>query len=255
MRYPHKLFWLTLVTLLVVLIGAQGCAPKYSDYDAFVQKPRPLVTATEYRVAPPDVLTFASKFVREINGNTQMIRPDGVVTLPLLGDTYVAGKTCAEISREIEAMARQFYAEADVTVRVAQFNSKKIFVFGEVYQPGPYQYNGANRVLDTLAKAQPTRLADPSKISVLRPNEEGEMIRRMTIDLNAMVKRGDTALDVVLEEGDILYIPPTPLAAVGLGIQQLLLPIQPASQAVSGTAGIEQNIYGTTYGRGGQGYE
>src|SRR5690606_1815419 len=128
MRHLNKLTWLPLVTLLVVLLTAQGCAPKYSDYDAFVKTPRPIVTATEYRVAPPDVLTFASKFVREINGNTQMIRPDGVVTLPLLGDIYVAGKTCADIGREIEGLANQYYAEADVTVRVAQFNSKKIFV-------------------------------------------------------------------------------------------------------------------------------
>ena len=242
---------LTLAMLLVAILTGLGCAPKYTDYDAFVKRPRPVVTAVEYRVAPPDVITFSSKIVREVHGNTQQIRPDGVVTLPLLGDAYVAGMTCGEIARQLQDKAREFYADADVTVRVAQFNSKKVFVFGEVASPGPYQYHGANRVLDTLAKAQPTRLADPAKIAILRPNEEGELVRRMTINLDDMVKRGDTSLDAVLEEGDIIYVPPTPLAAVGLGLQQLLLPIMPASQAVSGTASVEQNVHGTTYGRGG----
>ena len=255
MNRHTPLFWMTLATLVVLLLTAPACAPKFHDYDAFVRTPRPLVTATEYRVAPPDVLTFASKFVREINGNTQMIRPDGVITLPLIGDLFVAGKTCAEIGKELEVKATEFYEGADVSVRVAQFNSKKVFVFGEVASPGPYNYNGANRVLDTLAKAQPTRLADPARITVLRPNAEGELVRRMTVNLDDMVKRGHTDLDAVLEEGDIVYVPPTPLAAVGLGIQQLLLPILPASSAVSGTANIEQNVYGTTYGRGGNTYE
>lgn len=251
MHSPLKPIRISLATLLVVALTAAGCAPRYTDYQAFVQKPRPLVTATEYRLNPPDVVTFSSKRVREINGNTQQIRPDGVITLPLLGDAFVAGKTCAEISSELEEMAKVFYADADVTVRVAGFNSKKIFVFGEVAAPGPYQYNGANRVLDTLAKAQPTRLANPSRIQVLRPSDEGELIRRMTINLDDMVKRGDTSLDAVLEEGDILYVPPNALATVGLAIQQVLLPVSPAAQTVQGSASIEQNVHGTTYGRGG----
>src|SRR5690606_15438557 len=132
---------------------------------------------------------------------------------PLLGSIYVAGKTAEELGEELEAMALQYYEDADVTVRITSFNSKKIFVFGEVGSAGPYPYTGTNTILETLARAQPTRLADVSRIQVLRPNKKGEMIRRMTVNLDDMVKHGDTSLNTVLEEGDILYIPPTALAS------------------------------------------
>lgn len=235
----HLKRFLPAVAGLVILLNTIGCAPTYTDYSAFVRDPRPMVTTTEYRVAPPDALTVYSKTVREVAGVAQTIRPDGVITLPLLGDVFVAGKTCAQISEEMTALASTFYEDADITVRVSSFASKKIFVFGEVSRPGPHPYHGANRVLDTLAVAQPTRIADPSRIAILRPNADGELIKRMTIDLDAMVKRGDTSLDAVLEEGDIVWVPPTPLARVGLVIQQMLLPISPAATTARDLTTIE----------------
>lgn len=227
------------VVAALVLLSATGCAPTYTDYSAFIKEPRPLVTATEYRVAPPDSLTIYSKTVREVSGGAQTIRPDGVITLPLLGDVYVAGKTCAEISEELTAMAATYYEDAEVTVRVSNFASKKIYIFGEVSRPGPHPYHGANRILETMAIAQPTQTADPSRITVLRPNADGELIRRMTVDLDQMVKHGHTNLDAVLEEGDIIWVPPTPLAKVGQAVQQLLLPLRPAASTAQDLTTIE----------------
>lgn len=254
---PTRMAWrlkvlLTATAAATVLLATSGCAPQYHDYKAFIQTPQPIVTATEYRVAPPDSLTIYSKRVREVHNNTQTIRPDGKIVLPLLGEVFVAGMTCEEISKNLTELATTYYADADVTVRVSSFASKKIFVFGEVSRPGPYPYNGTNRVLTTLAEAQPTRLADPSRIAVLRPNKDGELIRRMTINLDDMVKRGDTSLDALLEEGDIIWIPPNPLAKVGLALQQLLLPIQPAASTVSGTDTVLNTDLNRSNGRYGQ---
>lgn len=238
-----------LTALAAALLALTGCAPTYTDYSAFIRQPRPLVTASEYRMAPPDVILITSKRVKEINGHQEVIRPDGRITLPLLGSIYVAGRTCEEVSAELESLAQQYYEEADVSLRVVRYASQKIFVFGEVFAPGPYPYDGANTVLETLAAAQPSRLADPSRIAILRPSPDGELRKRMTIDLDKMVKEGDTALDAVLENGDIIYVPPNPLAAMGLALQQLLLPIQPAAATVRGPAEIESTTMGTTYGR------
>jgi len=232
---------------VVVLLLSAGCAKQYTDYSAFVREPQPLVTATEYRMAPPDYVMILSKRVREINNQQQAIRPDGVIVLPLLGSVFVAGKTAEEVAGELQAMATQYYEDADVTVRITGFNSKKIFVFGEVGQAGPYPYTGTNTILGTLARAQPTRLADVSHVQVLRPNKEGQLVRRMTVNLDDMVKRGDTALDTVLEEGDILYIPPTALASVGLAIQQVLLPLQPAAATVNAPANMATDFNSAPY--------
>lgn len=233
-------------TLLVVICAmvVTGCAKTYTDYSSFIVEPRPIVTATDYRMAPPDVVQIYSKRVREINRHYETISPDGKLTLPLLGRVFVAGKTTEEVTAELELLAQEYYEDADVSVRVVGYKSKKIFVFGEVSWPGPYNYDGANTILETLSRAQPTRLANPSKIQVLRPNADGELVRRMTVDLNRMVKEGDTLLDAVLEEGDIIYVPPTALAAIGLGFQQLLLPFQPIAQTVAGPAEIQYEARG-----------
>jgi len=232
---------------LLAMLGATGCAPTYTDYAAFVKEPRPAVTTTEYRLGPPDSINIQSKRVREINGQNATIAPDGTVMLPLLGRIHVAGKSPEELSNELSHLARDYYEDADVTVTVSRFASKKIFIFGEVAAPGPYPYYGANTVLETMARAQPSRLADPEKIQVLRPSPDGEVRKRMTINLNKMVREGDTTLDAVLEEGDILYIPPNPLASVGLAFQQLLLPIQPIAQTVRAPSDIYDDTAQASY--------
>lgn len=243
--------WFTKTMMLILgllpLLLTGGCAT-YADYNAFVAEPRPIVTATEYRMAPPDVVLVTSKRVREVNNHRETIRPDGKLTLPLLGSVFVAGRTCEEVSAQLQDMARDYYEDADVSVRVVSFRSKRIYVFGEVGRPGPYNYNGTNTVLDTLATAQPTRLADPQRIQVLRPAPDGKLIRRMTVSLDEMVKKGDTQLNAVLEEGDIIYVPANPLASIGLAFQQLLLPIQPAAATVQGPASIDESIRSRPYG-------
>jgi len=222
--------------LVLLLAGCQTTS--YTDFDSFVRDPQPLVTTTDYKLAPPDVIRITSKRVRELHGHVETIRPDGRITLPLIGAVMVAGKTPEQASIEVENLARDFYEDADVSIRVDIFRSKKVFVFGEVQVVGAYPYDGTNTVLKTLATAQPTRLADPANIQVMRPNRDGQMVKRMTIDLNKMVKEGDTALDAVLEEGDILYVPPNPMASIGLAFQQLLLPLQPAANTVQAPTDI-----------------
>ncbi len=240
-----------IITLLLLFCALTigGCTKTYTDYSSFIAEPRPVVTATDYRMSPPDTIKIYSKRVREIHGHTESISPDGKLTLPLLGRVFVAGKTTEEVTAELGILAQEYYEDADVSVRVIRYSSKKIFVFGEVSYPGPYAYNGANSVLGTLSRAQPTRIADPSKIMVLRPNADGEMIRKMTVDLDKMVKEGDTLLDAVMEEGDIIYVPPTTLAAIGLGFQQLLLPFQPIANTIAGPGDIQNSARGeASYG-------
>ncbi len=245
--------WIAAALLGLAVIMLPGCLsePVYHDYAAFVSEPKPLVTSTEYRLAPPDTITITSKRVREINGHTETIRPDGKITLPLLGSLFVAGRTVEDVSAEIEMLAKDYYEDADASLRVSAFRSKKIFVFGEVGAPGPYPYTGTNTVLGTMAQAQPTRLANPQKIHILRPDSDGEMRKRMTINLDKMVKMGDTALDAVLEEGDIIFVPPSALAKIGLTFQQLLLPLQPIAQTVQAPSNIYDNSNRNNYNEGG----
>ena len=243
-----------LIAGLLVLVSA-GCSttPRYTDYHAFIQEPMPVVNDTPYRVGPPDVLEFKSYRVREVDGYRETVSPDGKVNLPLLGTVVVAGKTTEEVRLEVNRLAQFYYEDADVSVRVSRYASKKIFVFGQVGSPGAYYYNGSNTVLNTLAQAQPTKLADPSQIQILRPNADGELRSRMTINLDEMVTRGDTTLNAVLQEGDIIYVPANGMAKVALGLEQMLLPLRAVAGVVNNTDSVSTTTTGQSpYGDSGE---
>ncbi|MEM1355936.1 MAG: polysaccharide biosynthesis/export family protein [Planctomycetota bacterium] len=239
----------------VLILLTTGCAPtqRFTDYHAFIQTPTPVVNDVPYRVGPPDVLEFKSYRVREVEAYRETVSPDGKVNLPLLGTITVAGKTTEEIRLEVNRLAQFYYEDADVSVRVTRYASKKIFVFGQVGAPGAYYYNGSNTVLNTLAQAQPTELADPTHIQILRPNPDGELRARMTINLDEMITRGDTTLNAVLQEGDIIYVPANGMAKVALGLQQVLLPLRAVTGVVNNTDSVGTTTTGQSpYGDSGE---
>ncbi|MDX1682244.1 MAG: polysaccharide biosynthesis/export family protein [Phycisphaeraceae bacterium] len=231
------------LVLVVAALAATGCAQTFHDYEAFVTRPMPVVTGEDYGLAPPDVIMITSSRVPEIKEFRETVHPDGKIRLPLLGTHFVAGKTLETVREELTKEAQRFYKGAEVSVRGVNFRSKKIYVFGHVRRRGPLVYDGANTVLETIAVADPTDLADIERIRVIRPSLNPEIEpKRMTVNLKDMGHMGILTNEAVLQEGDIIYVPPTPLAKVGLTFQQLLLPLQPAASTISAPAQITTGV-------------
>lgn len=215
--------------LLVVCtaLGLSACAPPhYTDYDAFMKRPRPIVGGKPYVIEPPDQLRILAPNAPEIHGQQILIRPDGYITLYLLGDVFAAGKTPTQLASEIEEKILKYYQDVTVQVEVTQFNSKKYYMAGETAM-GPKPYTGTDTVLNAVLSAGLPRTAWPEHLTVLRPNEEGALIRRMSVNFLDMIQQGDLKYNAVLEEGDILFMPINPPAAVGVFVQNLLSPIGP----------------------------
>ncbi len=244
-RHHHNFFHLVcLITLGSGILVSGGCA-RYHDIDAFVTNPERYAAAEPYTMAPPDMITILAPQVPEVNNTTVSISPDGTVTLPLLGHIYVAGKTPAEVAAMIEDRALEYYQEAEVVVRIASYRSKHIYVFGEVSSPGRYPYTGGDTLLDLLSRAQPSRLADGRRIHIFRRNEDGQAVKRMTVDLDEWYETGQVARNALLDDGDIVYVPPHGLARVALTLQQVLLPIQPIASTVRAPNTLDEstNVY------------
>jgi protein involved in polysaccharide export with SLBB domain len=159
---------LSLATAAILCASAMGCGGDLDRLNAFLQEPRSPVSGTEYRVLPPDVLLINSIHVPDINNFRAQVRPDGKINLPLLGELSVAGNTPAEIEAVLKAKSREFYEEVDATVQVTDFRSQKIYVFGQVSRPGPLPWTGTDTLLDVLAQVQPTPMAWPERIKVVR---------------------------------------------------------------------------------------
>lgn len=224
-RWRTTLRWLLPAAALLVFSGCRGPA-RQNDYHAFVYEPRPVAAAAAYRLAPPDEILVTSRQMEHLTGY-QVIRPDGRITLPGAGTFDVAGRTPEEITILLRQTVQGELAEPDLTVHVSRYASQKFFVFGEVARAGAYPFTGNNSLMQTLATAMPSRLADVSRIQVIRPSPDGDFRQMLTVNFDHMVRYGDTTLNAVLQEGDVIFVPPTGVASFGLAVRQFLMPLMP----------------------------
>jgi len=216
-----------------------GCN-EHKDLVVFLRAHEHLVSSGRYRVAPPDVIRISAPIAPEINDSEERIRADGKISLRLLGEVKVVGLTPQEIAAKLETLLSRYYNDPKVNVQVSEYASQKYYVFGQVTTPGAQPYTGRDTVLDALAKAQPTYLAWNAQIRIVRPSAEEAQAHEISVDLDKMTQSGDLRLNVLLQDGDVVYVPPTPIAAVGLGVQQIFFPFFQAAPAVSTYASTVQ---------------
>ena len=215
----------------LIIVLATGCSSTHEEMVAFLRANDASVSTGHYTVNPPDTIAFHAPGAGEIDGVVQRVRSDGKVALRLLGEIHVAGLTTQEIAEKIKAQLSRYYIEPEVVVEVAGFQSQQYFVFGEVNSPGPKPFTGRDTLIKALAAAQPTFLAWRAQIHLVRPDPDTGESKVIIIDLDRMVRNGDTEQNVLLQPGDIIEVPPTPLAWVGHRVRELLYPVTPALRA------------------------
>jgi polysaccharide export outer membrane protein len=229
-----------------LLTGCYNSRPE--DIQAWVKPYETNVTADRYIVQPPDELELRCAQVPEVNLQRQRVRPDGKISFEVLGDFEVAGKTPEEISVDVEKRIKELYTlpgEHAVDVRVTAFASHVYYVVGQVARPGPRPYTGRDSTLTAISEAQPNSMAWQKRIQVVRPAaQEGTQPFIFEINYKKMVIDGDTTKDVLLQQGDIVYVPPTVLAAIAMVLEEF---ISPVARAFYG-AYLIQNPPGTATG-------
>ena len=232
MRY-QKLF--LYVVLFATVASLTGCySAKIEDLQAFVKPYDAHVTSDSYILQPPDEITVISSKVPELEGttttvgHTQVIRTDGKISFESVGEIFVAGKTPGEVAEIIGSkMAKLYNLTGDYPVDVRVTNRSKLYyVVGEVAIAGAHIYSGRETTLSAIARAIPTVQAWEEKIQVIRPALYADQRPKVfEMNLKDMLERGDLSKNVLLEEGDIIYVPPTILASIGRTIEELVGPI------------------------------
>lgn len=218
-------------TLLLASMGLiAGCfSSNPADIEAYVKPYETNVTSETYVLQPPDEIEVLCAQVPEVHLQRQRIRPDGKVSFEGIGEVDAAGKTPAELAAALKEKISQLYAvpgDHPVDVRIAAYGSKVFYVLGQVIRPGPMNYTGRDSVLTALAATQPNPLAWEQRIQVIRPAATVDTLPRIfEVDYEKIIVHGDTTKDVLLEEGDIVYVPPTILAAIGMVIEEIVTPV------------------------------
>ncbi|RPI60764.1 MAG: hypothetical protein EHM50_06820 [Lysobacterales bacterium] len=181
--------WLCWATALAAQPAAQ------SDTGAIVR----------YEVQPSDVLQVSVWREPELTQQV-LVRPDGAFSFPLAGDISAVGKTVEELRLELVERLGRYIPDLVVTVTVLEIRGNKIYVIGQVNQPGEFIVNPRVDVMQALSLAGgTTAFASPNAIFVLR-RDNGQQ-RRLPFNFDAVLRGRDLEQNVLLRTGDVVVVP------------------------------------------------
>jgi polysaccharide export outer membrane protein len=185
-----------LIALLVVTLAPAAAA-----------QPAPS-TEGVYEMGPGDVLDIIVWRNKELS-MTVTVRPDGWISLPLLGDVRAAGVTPGALQKTLEQSFSKVVSSPMVTVVVSKVGSFKVSILGKVRQPGRYDLEGPVTVLDVLALAGgPNEYAQPDGMYVLRRSGVGDSpYQRIPARYSSSILAGKDNTNVTVKPGDIIIVP------------------------------------------------
>jgi len=162
---------------------------------------------SDYRIGRQDLLEIEVFDVDELK-QTVRVADDGSITMPLLGRLAVAGLTKTELEEHVaRLLADRYVRDPQVTVFVKEFESKKVAVSGAVKKPGTYEMLGAKTLLEMISMAGGLDVDLGKEIVIFRPEEDGGTTRRLSVDLQRLVYDADPSLNLLVDPGDIIYVP------------------------------------------------
>ncbi|HMF40303.1 MAG TPA: polysaccharide biosynthesis/export family protein [Polyangia bacterium] len=192
-----------LVFLLGVLSAA--CATTHGPYD-YASEPDP--RKGEYVLGPSDALKITVWRNPELSTEA-IVRPDGTVSMPLVGDLQAAGRTTKELKEEIVKRLHAYLKDeaASVTVAVTAINSYRFVVSGSVERPGVYTANHYVTVAEAMALAGgPNKFADAGGMVIIRASAAGA-VRRIPIDYQGVISGTRPNENLAVVTGDTIYVP------------------------------------------------
>ena len=195
-------FALTAVMLLGV--GA-GCVK---------QKPLPTVEkemkASDFQIGPEDVLEITVWRNTDLT-RTVVVRPDGMISMPLIGDVRASGLTANQLAEQIAKRLKDYKENPTVAVSIKEVNSYNVYVLGEVAKPGKYQLKTFTTVLQAISMAGGfTPFASKNKLQVVRygPNGSGSISEtRIAVRYDDLLAGRGTPGNFILMSGDTIVVP------------------------------------------------
>ncbi len=162
--------------------------------------------ANTYIIGSEDVLSITVWKEPELS-KTVPVRPDGKISLPLVGDIVASGQTPHQLQDSISSALGAYVAKPEVSVTVQEVRSQKFNIVGEVNKPGTYDLTRPMNVLDALALAGGLRdFANAKKIYVLRTNSDGTQTR-LPFNYKQVIKGQNLSQNVTLQPRDTVVIP------------------------------------------------
>jgi polysaccharide export outer membrane protein len=202
----HLQFILLLSLLAIPAIAARQAPPSAAA---------PIVT--NYVVGPQDVLTITSYDQADLSGKFT-IDADGTFTYPMIGRIKAGGMTLRQVEAQLEMQLKDegYFKNPQVSVAVEQYKSQKIFVMGEVRNPGSYPLSGDMNLIEALARAGSTTASASGEAIIVHtssPNVSGPVLPNQASPENIVrldirdFERGIFSGNAALRDGDTIFVP------------------------------------------------
>lgn len=166
-----------------------------------------LIVTPEYWIGPEDVLDITVWRNADLSKQVT-VRPDGRISLPLIGDITAVGKTAVELAEAISAKLKEFKENPQVSIVVKEVNSYAIYVLGEVARPAKYPLKSKTTILQAITLAGGfLPAAARNKLVVFRFGENGERDVKVKASYDDIVLRDGGGQNITLKPGDTLVVP------------------------------------------------
>ena len=158
-----------------------------------------------YVIGPGDTLSI-SVWKEEGLQKEVLVKPDGYITFPLVGDIKASGLNTKELTKLIVGKLNSYIPNPNVTVSVLQSTSNRVYVIGQVNKPGQFVTLQYMDVLQALTMAGGlTPYADSDNIKILRRSEKGKEI--FEFDYDEVVSGDGMEMNIILKAGDTVVVP------------------------------------------------
>ncbi len=176
----------------------------------------------EYTIGEGDVL-FVSVWQNEDLNQELIVRPDGRVSFPLIGDMPAAGMTIVELDNEMTKRLKEFLKFPEVSITIRKIGGSKIVILGQVRSPGVYAVGGSGSILEAIALAGGmTRDAVGTSVVLIRGGLQNPQATKINV---AKAQKGDYTHNIMLQPEDIIFVPSTAISDVGYVVSQIIDPV------------------------------
>lgn len=224
-----------LTALVLTLTGCGGSGPPVDTLAALLK-----VTATT-ETPPPDpgdeVPPYVLKPGDQIGvrvltdptlNSTVEIQMDGRVAIPWVGTVPAAGRTVAQLEKDVEAGLSVYLRHPDVSMTIDGFGPSRVYVTGEVGVPGSYRIDAGQTVLGAIAAAGGFRTTANTQEVLLLRRESATEASVHTINIQRVLKGSDQFSDPIVQHLDIIHVPRTLIADIGVFVDQFFSRLRPA---------------------------
>jgi polysaccharide biosynthesis/export protein len=193
---------------------------------------------SKYTLGPNDVVFITVQRHPEVGGK-YTLNSEGKIQFEFLGDIQLSGFTKEEAADLIAKQLEIYVIKPEVTVKILEYNSKVVYIVGEVGTPGKVFMRGDTITVREalLAAGLPQLTASTTEAYFFTPSANGK-VKRKKVNLNNLLYKGDLREDYIMKPGDSIYLPPTLWAKIARVLNPITTPVAQSAGAAAAVGAL-----------------